>query len=59
METKENLYIYFKRTDNDIDNLISPEELLDNYIEEYNTDGAYAREIVYTAISNIYNISII
>ena len=59
VENKEDFYIFFQGNDENNFDIISPEELLQDYIIENNKEGEYAGDIEYSAKCKLYNMHIL
>ena len=57
-ENKEDFYIFFQGNDENNFDIISPYELLEDYIIENYKEGEYAVDIEYSARCNLYNMYI-
>ena len=58
MENKEDFYIFFQGNDENNFDIISPDELLQDYIIENNNEGEYDGYIEYSAVFKLYNMHI-
>ena len=56
---REEFYIFFNGNDNDELNNYTPDELLENYIENHKIEGTFAGEVEYTSICKLYQLRII
>ena len=58
VDNKEDFYIFFEGNEEINFNMITPDELLQDYIIENNKEGEYAGDIEYSAIRKLYNMHI-